>query len=64
MGEWLGDEWSLERLSMKIIFKSSHEWIESCLRLSSHVKGADSRAIGKYMTLVKFVPPATLMAIE
>ena len=49
---------------MKIFFKSSHEWIESCLKLSSHVKGADSRAIGKYMTLVEFVPPATSIAVE
>ena len=63
-GEWLGDELSLEKLSMKIFFKSSHEWIESCLKLSSHVRGADSRAIGKYMTLVEFVPPATLIAVE
>jgi len=49
---------------MMIFFKSSHEWIESCLKLSSHVKGADSRAIGKYMTLVEFVPPATSIAVE
>ena len=27
-------------------------------------QGADSRAIGKYMTLVEFVPPATSMAVE
>ena len=27
-------------------------------------QGADSRAIGKYMTLVEFVPPATLIAVE
>ena len=50
---------------MKIFFKSSHEWIELCLKLSSHVRGgADSRAIGKYMTLVEFVPPATSIAVE
>ena len=24
---------------MEIFFKSSHEWIESCLKLSSHVRG-------------------------
>jgi len=41
-----------------------HEWIESCLKLSSHVKGADSKAIGKYMTLVEFVPPATSIGVE
>ena len=49
---------------MKIFFKSSHEWIELCLKLSSHVRVADSRAIGKYMTLVEFVPPATSIAVE
>ena len=49
---------------MKIFFKSSHEWIVSCLKLSSDVRGADSRAIGKYMTLVEFVPPATSIAVE
>ena len=46
------------------LLQVSHEWIESCLKLSSHVKGADSRAIGKYMTLVEFVPPATSIAVE
>ena len=49
---------------MKIFFKSSHEWIELCLKLLSHVRGVDSRAIGKYMTLVEFVPPATSIAVE
>ena len=49
---------------MKIFFKSSHEWIELCLKLLSHVKGADSRAIGKYMTLVEFVPLATSIVVE
>ena len=59
-GRWI-EPW---KLSMKIFFKSSHEWIESCLKLSSHVSWVDSRAIGKYMTLVEFVPPATLIAVE
>ena len=49
---------------MKIFFKSSHEWTELCLKLSSHVRGADSRAIGKYMTLVEFVPPSTSIVVE
>ena len=49
---------------MKIFFKSSHESIKLCLKLSSHVSGADSKAIGKYMTLVEFDPPATSIAAE
>ena len=42
-GRWM-DPW---KLSTDSFFKSSPEWIESHFKLSSHVRGADSRAIGK-----------------
>ena len=38
------DPW---KLSMKTFLRSSHECMDSCVRLSSHVRGAGSRAIGK-----------------
>jgi hypothetical protein len=49
---------------MKTFLSYSQESIELLLRLSNHVSGAGSKAIGKLMTLVMLEPPATSMAVE
>jgi hypothetical protein len=49
---------------MKALLRSSHEWMEFGLRLSSHVRGADSRATGKYRALVELDPLETSIATE
>jgi hypothetical protein len=48
-----------DELSTKAFFKSSHLSMESDFKLLSHVRGADSSAIRKYMTLVLLLPPET-----
>jgi hypothetical protein len=55
------DNW---KLSMKARLRFSHESMEFGLRLSSHVRGVDSRATGKYRSFVELDPPETSMATE
>jgi hypothetical protein len=55
------DPW---KLSMKPRMRSSHESMEFVLRLSSQVRGADSRATGKWRALVELDPPKTSIATE
>ena len=47
------DPW---KLSMKAFLRSSHEYMDSCAMLSSHERGAGTRAIGKLRTLVFVFP--------
>ena len=61
MAALLMDPW---KLSMKAFLRSFQMKIEFGCRLSSHMSGAGSRAIGKYRTLVTVSPPATSIAVE
>jgi hypothetical protein len=49
---------------MKACLRSSHESMEFGLRLSSQVRGAYSRATGKYRALLELDPPETSIATE
>jgi hypothetical protein len=55
------DPW---KLSMKACLRSSHESMEFGLRLSSHVRGAGSRATRKWRAFVELDPPKTSMAMK